>query len=98
MSHYRKPLAAAAALNAAIVVVETAAGYQADSLSLIMDAIHNFSDELALIFLYLAFVLSRGVSRNLLRSANLFNSVGLVLVSGLLLWQVVERVLHPAAT
>ena len=50
-----------------------------------MDSIHNFSDELALLFLFLAFVLSRGVSRMLLRSANLFNSVGLVLVSGLLL-------------
>jgi cobalt-zinc-cadmium efflux system protein len=98
MSHYRKPLAAAAALNTAIFAVEAIAGYQADSLSLIMDSIHNLSDEMALIFLYLAFVLSRGVSRNLLRSANVFNSVGLVLVSGLLLWQAIERLLHPTPT
>ena len=98
MSHYRKPLAAAAILNTAIVAAEAIGGYQADSLSLIMDSIHNLSDELALIFLYLAFVLSRGVSRNLLRSANLFNSVGLVLVSALLLWQVVERLLNPTPT
>jgi Co/Zn/Cd efflux system component len=35
------------------------------------------------------------VSRNLLRSANIFNSVGLIVVSGLLLWQAVERVLNP---
>jgi Co/Zn/Cd efflux system component len=36
------------------------------------------------------------VSRHLLRSANVFNSVGLVLVSAVLLWQAVERMLHPA--
>ena len=81
MAHHRKSVAAAAALNTAIFVVEALAGFQADSLSLIMDSIHNFSDELALSFLFLAFVLPRGVSRMLLRSANLFNSVGLVLVN-----------------
>jgi Cation efflux family len=96
MAHYRKPLAAAAALNTAIFVVEAVAGFQADSLSLVMDSVHNLSDEMALVFLYLAFVLPHGISRHLLRSANLFNSVGLVLVSGLLLWQAVERILHPA--
>jgi cobalt-zinc-cadmium efflux system protein len=96
MAHYRKPLAAAAALNTAIFVVEAVAGFQADSLSLVMDSVHNLSDEMALVFLYLAFVLPHGVSRHLLRSANLFNSVGLILVSGLLLWQAVERIVHPA--
>jgi cation diffusion facilitator family transporter len=96
MAHYRKPLAAAAALNTAIFVVEAVAGFQADSLSLLMDSVHNLSDEMALVFLYLAFVLPHGVSRHLLRSANVFNSVGLVLVSAVLLWQAVERMLHPA--
>jgi cation diffusion facilitator family transporter len=95
MAHYRKPLAAAVALNSAIFMVEAVAGWQADSLSLIMDSVHNLSDELALIFLYLAFVLSHGISRHLIRSANLFNSVGLIAVSALLLWQAVERILHP---
>jgi cobalt-zinc-cadmium efflux system protein len=96
MAHYRKPLAAAAALNTAIFVVEAVAGFKADSLSLVMDSVHNLSDEMALVFLYLAFVLPHGISRHLLRSANVFNSVGLVLVSGLLLWQAAERILHPA--
>jgi len=96
MAHYRKPLAAAAALNTAIFVVEAVAGFQADSLSLIMDSVHNLSDEMALVFLCLAFVLPHGVSRHLLRSANVFNSAGLVLVSAVLLWQAVERMLHPA--
>jgi cobalt-zinc-cadmium efflux system protein len=62
-----------------------------------MDSVHNLSDEMALVFLYLAFVLPHGISRHLLRSANVFNSVGLILVSGLLLWQAAERILHPAA-
>jgi cobalt-zinc-cadmium efflux system protein len=96
MAHHRRPLAAALALNTAIFVVEAIAGLQAESLSLVMDSVHNLSDELALVFLYLAFVLPLGVSRNLVRSANFFNSIGLVAVSGLLLWQTVERVLHPA--
>jgi Co/Zn/Cd efflux system component len=95
MAHYRKPVAAAVALNTAIFVVEAIAGFQAQSLSLIMDSIHNLSDEMALVALYLAFVLPLGVSRNLLRSANIFNSAGLIVVSGLLLWQAVERVLSP---
>src|SRR5262249_14506049 len=96
MAHYRRPLAAAATLNPAIFVVEAVAGFKADSLSLIMDSVHNPSDEMALVFLYLAFVLPHGISRHLLRSANVFNSVGLLLVSGLLLWQAVERILNPA--
>src|SRR5215475_14584445 len=96
MAHYRRPLAAAAAISTAIFVVEAIAGFKADSLSLIMDSVHNLSDEMALVFLYLAFVLPHGISRHLLRSANVFNSVGLVLVSALLLWQAVERIFHPA--
>jgi cobalt-zinc-cadmium efflux system protein len=95
MAHYRKSLAAAVALNSGIFVVEAVAGFAADSLSLVMDGVHNLSDELALILLYLAFVLPQGISRHLLRSANLFNSVGLVLISALLLWQAVERILIP---
>src|SRR5919198_2131072 len=95
MAHFRRPLAAAAALNGAIFVVEALAGYQASSLSLLMDAVHNLSDQAALVLLYLALVLSSGVSRALLRSANLFNSVGLVAVSVLLLWQAAHHVMAP---
>jgi cobalt-zinc-cadmium efflux system protein len=95
MSHYRKPLAAAAALNTVICFGEAVAGFQAQSLSPIMDNVHNLSDELALVFLYLALVLPQGISRNLVRSANFFNSIGLVAVSALLVWQAVGRLLHP---
>jgi Co/Zn/Cd efflux system component len=77
-------------------VGEAAAGLQADSLSLLMDSVHNLSDEMALVFLYFAFVLPHGISRHLLRSANVFNSIGLLLISALLLWQACERILYPA--
>jgi Co/Zn/Cd efflux system component len=96
MAHHQKLVAAAATLNSAIFAIEAAAGFAAGSLSLVMDSVHNLSDELALVLLYLAFILPQGVSRHLLRSANLFNSVGLVLICGLLLWQAVGRILHPA--
>ncbi|TMH30877.1 MAG: cation transporter, partial [Betaproteobacteria bacterium] len=95
MAHFRRQLAGAAALNGAIFVVEAVAGYGANSLSLLMDAVHNLSDQAALVLLYLALLLSSGVSRALVRSANLFNSVGLMAVSALLLWQAAERVLAP---
>jgi cation diffusion facilitator family transporter len=95
MAHHQKAIAAAVALNSAIFVVEAVAGYEVNSLSLIMDSIHNLSDEMALVFILLAFVLTQGISRHLLRMANLFNSVGLIFVSVLLLWQTIERLLHP---
>ena len=96
MAHHRNALAGAVAINTAIVVTELAAGSQAGSLSLVMDGVHNLSDELALVALYLAFVLPHGVSRNLLRTGNLCNSLGLLAVSVLVLWQAVERILAPA--
>ncbi len=96
MAHYQKSLAAAVVLNTAISAVEAVSGFESGSVSLMMDAAHNLSDEMALIFLYLAFILAQGVSRNLLRTANLFNSLGLITISGVLVWQAVERFLYPA--
>jgi cobalt-zinc-cadmium efflux system protein len=95
MAHYRKAVAAAAALNSGVFAAEAVASYQAGSLALLMDSVHNLSDEMGLVLLYLAFVLPLGVSCNLLRSANVFNSVGLIAVSAFLLWQAIERLLHP---
>jgi cation diffusion facilitator family transporter len=95
MTSNRNLVAAAAALNTAIFVIEAVSGYEAKSLSLVMDAIHNLSDEMALIFLFLAYVLSHRISQHLVRTANVFNSVGLIAVSGLLLWYAVDRFLNP---
>src|SRR2546422_2124256 len=42
-----------------------------------IDGVHNLSDEVALGFLVLAYAMRTGLSSRLLRTANLFNSVGL---------------------
>jgi cation diffusion facilitator family transporter len=95
MAHHQRAIRAAVLLNTGIFGVELIAGWEAASLSLIMDGIHNFSDQLAMVAIWLAFLVSKGPSRTLLRGANILNSVGLIAVSGILLWQAVERFLNP---
>src|SRR6266403_2033744 len=95
MAHIRKPLAAAALLNTAVFAIEAAAGSRAHSLSLWMDAVHNFSDELALLCLLAAYVLAVSLSRGLQRIGNLLNSLGLIAVSLVLVGIAVERLFHP---
>jgi cation diffusion facilitator family transporter len=95
MAHYRKPLGMAVGLNTAIVVGEALAGLHANSLSLLMDSIHNLSDEMALVFVFLAFLRPGAQSKTLLRSANLLNSLGLLVVSVVLVWEALERLHHP---
>jgi Co/Zn/Cd efflux system component len=95
MAHYRKLLGAAVGLNTAIIVGEAVAGWQANSLSLLMDSIHNLSDEMALILLLLAFLLPTALSRTLLRSANTLNSLGLLVMSAVLVWEAIIRLRYP---
>jgi cobalt-zinc-cadmium efflux system protein len=91
MSHYRKPLLNAVLVNTAICLGEAIGGVYAGSLSLVMDAIHNLSDEMALIFLLAALLVPRNPSRHLVRGANFMNSTGLLAVSVLIAGQAVER-------
>jgi cation diffusion facilitator family transporter len=95
MAHRRPPLVRALQLNTAVMGVEIAAGIGSNSFSLIMDGIHNLSDEVALLFLVLAYSLRTGLSGRLLRYANLFNSVGLLVICAVLIWRVVERLSQP---
>jgi len=96
MAHRRKPLRLALALNTIVLVVELGAGLGANSLSLIIDSVHNLSDELGLALLFLAYTLPAGVSGTLVRSANFFNSIGLLAISAWLAWQSLERLAAPA--
>lgn len=95
MAHRRAPLLRALQLNTAVMVVEIAGGIGSNSVSLIMDGIHNLSDEVALLLLVLAYSLRTGLSGRLLRFANLFNSVGLLAICAFLIWRVVERLSSP---
>ena len=97
VSHYRKPIALAVALNATLCVGEAIGGVYGNSLSLIMDAIHNLSDELALVFLLLALAIPRSPSRHLVRCANLANLIGLLAVGSVIAWQAVGRIGNPAS-
>jgi Co/Zn/Cd efflux system component len=97
MAHRRRPLVTALALNTGALVVEIGAGVPAKSLSLVMDGVHNVSDEVALAFLVLAYSMRVGLSGRFLRSANLFNSLGLLAISAVLVWQVFERLHQPVA-
>jgi cobalt-zinc-cadmium efflux system protein len=95
MAHRRKPLGLALGLNTGVLLLEAVGGLAGNSLTLLMDAVHNLSDELGLLFLFLAYALWSGLSGHFLRSANLFNSVGLVAISALLIWQAVDRLSTP---
>ncbi|MPZ93108.1 MAG: hypothetical protein GEU68_16095 [Actinobacteria bacterium] len=92
---YPQPLGLAVALNTGIFVLELVGGLSAHSLALIIDAVHNLSDELALICLWLAYVLAVRMSRGLQRTANVLNSLGLVAIRGVVIWQAIDRMLHP---
>jgi len=95
MSHRRKPLAIALGLNSVVLAAELAGGLFAGSLSLVLDAIHNLSDEVALAFLVLAYSLRAGLSGRLVQSANLINSAGLLAICAFLFWRAVERLAAP---
>jgi predicted Co/Zn/Cd cation transporter (cation efflux family) len=74
MSHRRPPLMRALQLNTAVLVVEIFGGLGFNSFSLIMDGIHNLSDEVALVLLVLAYSRRTGLSGKLLRYAGRVSS------------------------
>jgi Co/Zn/Cd efflux system component len=97
MAHYRRTIGAATLLNTAISVGEGCVAFYSGSLSVLVDSVHNLSDELALACLYLAFFLPGYLGRQSQRTANLLNSAGLVAISGALVWEAIERLLHPVS-
>ena len=55
LAHYRRKIGAAMLLNTAILLAGGVAAACSGSLSLFVDSVHNLPDELALVYLYLAF-------------------------------------------
>ena len=96
MAHYRRTVGAATLLNTAISVGEGCAAFYSGSLSVLVDSVHNLSDELALVCLYLAFFLPGYLGQQSQRTANLLNSAGLIAVSVAVAWEAIQRTLHPA--
>ena len=90
-------------LNAGISLAELIGGIIAGSMSLISDAIHNFSDVISLIVSYIANRLSKkasnekqtfGYKRSEIIAA-FFNASTLIILAGFILFEAVQRLLHP---
>lgn len=99
------PLVIAILLNLAFVVIEGVFGWMANSIALIADAGHNFSDVLGLLAAWGAMILSRrpagarftyGLGRSSVLAA-LGNAVLLLVACGAIAWEAVGRFLHPPA-
>ncbi|MCE2565769.1 cation diffusion facilitator family transporter [Komagataeibacter sp. FNDCF1] len=100
---YGRAFAIGIALNLVYVIGEAAWGVRSHALSLLADAGHNLSDVLALGAAWLAEVLSRrsptatftyGLRRSSILAA-LGNAVALLVVTGGIMWEAVQRLVHP---
>lgn len=90
-------------LNVVFVVIEILAGLWYDSLALLSDAGHNFSDVLALVLALVAFKLlavipseryTYGYRRTTILAA-LANALLLLVAVGMILWESIERIKEP---
>lgn len=96
-------LLATLALNIAIPTAQIVGGVYANSMALISDAMHNFSDSIALLISYFAHRLSlRGISETNTFGykraeilASQINAILLSLVAGFILYKAIERFIHP---
>jgi len=104
-AHSGRVLIWSLAATTAFVVVELVAGFRAHSLALISDAGHNATDALALALAWFAVFCQKmpaderrtfGYHRAGVLAA-FINALTLVVLSGWILWESWERLLHPAA-
>lgn len=101
---YGRAFAIGVALNLAYVAAEVTAGLLANSVALLADAAHNLSDVLGLMLAWGATVLAkRGPSRRFtygLRSSSILaalaNGAFLLLVTGGIAWEAIQRFQEPA--
>lgn len=102
-SNFGKSFALGVALNAAFVVLEVVFGILGNSVALVADAGHNLSDALGLGVAWAAVILSKrkatkrftyGLGGSSILAA-LFNAVFLLVVTGGLTWEAIERFFEP---
>jgi cobalt-zinc-cadmium efflux system protein len=90
-------------LNMTFVVIEAAYGFLSNSTALLADAGHNLSDVMGLLVAWIAAVLSKRPStprltyglRNTSILAALLNAILLLIASGSILLEAIQRLLHP---
>ncbi|MDP4268636.1 MAG: cation diffusion facilitator family transporter [Bacteroidota bacterium] len=92
-------------LNIIFTIIEVAYGYMANSMALVADAGHNFSDVLALAFSWIGVIISQrkptlrftyGFRRSTILIAML-NTVLLLVAMGFILWETIHRLGKPLA-
>ncbi|HEY0234311.1 MAG TPA: cation diffusion facilitator family transporter [Afipia sp.] len=91
------------ALNTAFVAIEAGYGFIANSTALLADAGHNLSDVLGLVVAWIAAVLSKRPPtprltyglRNSSILAALLNAILLLIASGAILLEAIQRLIHP---
>ncbi len=100
---FETPIVIAIVLNLAFVGIEALFGWRANSIALIADAGHNFSDVLGLLAAWGAMALSRrpagarftyGLGRSSVLAA-LANAVLLLLACGAIAWESLTRIMAP---
>lgn len=93
-------------LNMAFVIIEIVAGLFTNSLALLSDAGHNFTDVISLLLAMLAFKLSKvkptkkytyGFQKTTILVA-LFNAILLMMAIGSIGWESTQRFIHPQKT
>jgi cobalt-zinc-cadmium efflux system protein len=103
--HFGFAFAAGVTLNTAFVIAELVFGYAANSLALISDAVHNFSDVISLLLAWAALWLARkqptqqhtyGYRRASILAA-LFNAGLLLIAVGGIAVEAINRIEEPAA-
>jgi cobalt-zinc-cadmium efflux system protein len=102
--NYNRAFIISVALNTGFVIIEAVYGLVANSLALLADAGHNLSDVLGLLLAWGASILARrlptarrtyGLRRSSILAA-LFNAILLLVASGAIAWEAVQRFLEPS--
>jgi len=100
---FGRAFAIGVALNMTFVLVEAAYGFLSNSTALLADAGHNLSDVLGLLVAWIAAVLSKRPPtprltyglRNTSILAALLNAILLLIASGAILLEAIQRLMHP---
>ncbi|OKH36151.1 cation transporter [[Phormidium ambiguum] IAM M-71] len=103
-TNYNRAFIVSVALNTGFVVIEAIYGLVANSLALLADAGHNLSDVLGLLLAWGATILARrqptarrtyGLRRSSILAA-LLNAILLLVASGAIAWEAIQRFLQPS--
>ncbi|MEW6497816.1 MAG: cation diffusion facilitator family transporter [Cyanobacteriota bacterium] len=103
--NYNRAFVVSVALNTGFVIIEAVYGILANSLALLADAGHNLSDVLGLLLAWGATVLARrrptvrrtyGLRRSSILAA-LLNAILLLVASGAIAWEAIQRFSEPSS-